>query len=151
MIVKLDHFPRDRGENKKYLEPPTSSPMKNILKAELLKSLSKKVPPFLHGDGVFPRSRPGIQGCHCHILRVKVCPTLRILGCQNHSPVLRPFWGVIRRGPRCFNRRGQDCQGNKGISPNQSYAEDLIFRPSILRDSSGGGDGILINGCFWFP
>ena len=22
MLVKLDHFPRDRGENKKYLKPP---------------------------------------------------------------------------------------------------------------------------------
>ena len=24
MIVKLDHFPRDRGENTKYLKPPAS-------------------------------------------------------------------------------------------------------------------------------
>ena len=24
MLVKLDHFPRDRGENKKYLKPPPS-------------------------------------------------------------------------------------------------------------------------------
>ena len=25
MLVKLDHLPRDRGENKKYLKPPTRS------------------------------------------------------------------------------------------------------------------------------
>ena len=25
MLVKLDHFPKDRGENKKYLKPPPSN------------------------------------------------------------------------------------------------------------------------------
>ena len=42
-LVKLDHFPRDRGENKKYLKPtPTSFFKLDLLLAQVSRSLRPK-------------------------------------------------------------------------------------------------------------
>ena len=106
----MDHFPRDRGENKKYLEPPTSLPMKNLLKTELLQSLSKKVTPSL------PARRWSISSLSPWDPRLSLSspkgpgmsypknPWDVILGVktiQNHL-----FWGrfgmSLGRGPRVF-------------------------------------------------
>ena len=31
MLLKLDHFPNDRDENKTYLKPPTRRPLKGVM------------------------------------------------------------------------------------------------------------------------
>ena len=38
-VVKLDHVPKDRGENKKHLEPPPSLSMGNVCKCLINKSV----------------------------------------------------------------------------------------------------------------
>ena len=81
ILVKLDHFPRDRGENKRYLKPPPSF----FYKLELF---LKKILGFLHNDVVFFFSKMVVFEPILHLKKYE--PNLKVVAASETTINSRP-------------------------------------------------------------
>ena len=93
MLVKLDHFPRDRGEHKKYLKPPLKKTMKTMelpVATHSEMSSKRKIPQIRKGPKYFKLNDVNKRSLYTNIL---IAVSSKALHFKNISMVL--YWTLL--------------------------------------------------------